>query len=280
MPQAGILDQLTAIYRSAVDGALRTIPHVLAGVITLLTLVVVAKILERLLRGLLVRLRFDVLLQHAGIDKALHRLGLRESINVVLPRLVYFLLLCLIARIGADLLGLRPVSDAFAAFFGYLPNVVAAVLLLVVGSAASQFAGQTVAQAAREANIDFARSLGNLVSMLILFVVGIMALSQLRIETEIIHVVTICSLSGVALAFGLSIGLGARAITRDIVAGFYVRKVVSPGDEIEVDGERGTLVAITSAQALLATSTRTVAIANSRLLRGVARWEPPAPPGA
>lgn len=280
MPQAGILDQLTAIYRSAVDGALRTIPHVLAGVITLLTLVVVAKILERLLRGLLVRLRFDVLLQHAGIDKALHRLGLRESINVVLPRLVYFLLLCLIARIGADLLGLQPVSDAFAAFFGYLPNVVAAVLLLVVGSAASQFAGQTVAQAAREANIDFARSLGNLVSMLILFVVGIMALSQLRIETEIIHVVTICSLSGVALAFGLSIGLGARAITRDIVAGFYVRKVVSPGDEIEVDGERGTLVAITSAQALLATSTRTVAIANSRLLRGVARWEPPAPPGA
>ncbi len=220
---------------------------------------------------MLVRVRFDALLHQAGIDKALHRVGLRQSLNLVLPRLVYFLLLCLIARIGADLLGLQAVSDAFAAFFGYLPNIVAAVLLLVVGSAASQFAGATVTEAAREANIDFVRPLGGLVSTLILFVIGIMALAQLRIDTDIIRVVTVCSLSALALAFGLSFGLGTRAITRDIMAGFYVRKVLSPGDLIEVDGHRGTLRAITSTQTLLDAGNRTIALANSRLLREVAR---------
>jgi hypothetical protein len=204
----------------------------------------------------------------------LHRIGLRQSINVLLPRLVYFVLLCLIARIGADLLGLQAVSDAFVAFFNYLPNIVAAVLLLVLGSAASQFAGQTVTDAAREANIDFARTLGSLISVLILFVIGIMALTQLRIDTEIIRVVTICSLSGLALAFGLSFGLGTRAVMRDIMAGFYIRKILRPGDTIEVDGHRGTLQAITSTQTLLAADDRTIAIANSRLLRGVVRREP------
>jgi hypothetical protein len=275
MPQQPpVLEQLVAIYHNAVATGISAIPNVVTGLVVIAAMVVAAKVLERVLRTLLVRLRFDALLQQAGVDKTLHRVGLRESINVVLPRLLYFLLLCLIARIGADLLGLQAVSDAFVAFFGFLPNIVAAVLLLVVGSAASQFAGQTVAEAARESNIDFARSLGNLVSALILFVIGIMALAQLRIDTEIIRIVTICSLSGLALAFGLSFGLGTRAITRDIMAGFYVRRLLKPGDLVDVDGHRGTLRAITSTQTLLDAEDRTIAFANSRLLREVVRRLP------
>jgi len=274
-----IADQLLAIYRSAVSAGLQAIPHIVAGLVIIFVMVLAAKIVERVLRRLLVRLRFDALLQQTGIDKRLHRIGLRDSINVVLPRLLYFLLLCLIARIGADLLGLQAVSDAFTAFFGYLPNIVAAVLLLIVGGAASQFAGQTVTDAAREANIDFARPLGGLISALIMFVIGIMALAQLRIDTEIVRIVTICVLAGFAIAFGLSFGLGTRNITREIIAGFYVRKLLRPDDIVEVDGYRGRLRAITSTQALIDVDDRTVAIANSRLMRQVERREP-LPPAA
>ena len=109
-----------------------------------------------------------------------------------------------------------------------------------------------------------------------LFVIGIMALAQLRIDTEMIRVVTICSLSGIALAFGLSFGLGTRAITSDIMAGFYIRKILRPGDVIEVDGQRGTLRAVTSTQTLLDADDRMIAVANSRLLREVVRRPSPA----
>jgi hypothetical protein len=270
----GILEQLAAIYQDAIATGLRSIPRVVSGIVIIAVMVIVARIIERIARTLLVRVRFDAVLQQAGIDKTLHRIGLRESINVLLPRLIYFLLLCLIARIGADLLGLQAVSDAFIAFFRYLPNIVAAVLLLAVGSAASQFAGQTVTSAAREANIDFASSLGSVVSILILFVIGIMALAQLRIDTDIIRIVTICALSGIALAFGLSFGFGTRNITEEIMAGFYIRKVLQPGDVIEFDGRRGTLQAITSTQTLMTSDDRVVAVANSRLLREVVRHQP------
>ena len=272
--QPRIVDQLMTTYHTAIAAGISALPRVLAGLAIILVMVIAAKVVERILRAVLVRLRFDSLLQQAGIDKTLHRIGLRESINVVLPRLLYFLLLCLIARIGADLLGLQAVSDAFIAFFAFLPNIVAAVLLLVVGSAASQFAGQAVAAAARESNLDFARPLGSLVSILILFVTGIMALAQLRIDTEIIRIVTMCALSGLALAFGVSFGLGTRAVTKDIMAGFYVRKFLRPGDIVEVDGHRGTLRAITSTQTLLDTEDSLIAVANSRLLREVARRSP------
>src|SRR6185295_5934090 len=107
MPQQpGILEQLAAIYRDAIAAGIRAIPRLIAGVAVIVIMVLAAKLVERAFRALLVRLRFDQLLQQAGIDRTLHRIGLRQSINIALPRLVYFLLLCLIARIGADLLQL------------------------------------------------------------------------------------------------------------------------------------------------------------------------------
>jgi hypothetical protein len=276
----GILEQLSTIYHNAVTTTLEAVPRVLGGLLTILVLILAAKLVERILRTILTGLRFDSLLQQAGIDKTLHRIGLRQSINVVLPRLVYLLLLCLIARIGADLLGLQAVSDAFTAFFAYLPNIVAAVLLLVVGSAAGQFAGGMVTAAAREANIDFARPLGSLVGALIMFVVGIMALAQLKINTEIIHIVTVCTLSALTLAFGLSFGLGTRTLTRDVIAGFYARKLFQPGDDLEVAGVRGTLRVIAATQAVLDADSHMITIANTTLLRSIVRAQPPAIPPA
>jgi small-conductance mechanosensitive channel len=130
----------------------------------------------------------------------------------------------------------------------------------------SQFAGRTVTQAAEESGIEFARSLGSLVAGLILFIVGIMAISQLRIDTDMVRIVTICILSGLALAFGLSIGLGTRDITRNVLAGFYARKVFRPGDPLEIKGDRGVLKAITATQTLIEQESGLVVVANSTFL--------------
>lgn len=242
------------------------VPRVLVGLVVVVALFLAAKLIERLLRAALMRLRFDALLEQAGVDKVLQRVGIRQSLNHVLPRLAYFLLLFLFARTAADAFGLKAISDAIAAMFGYLPNVVAAVLVFVVGTSVSQFAGRTVAQAAEESGIEFGRSLGSLVSGLILFIVGIMAISQLRIDTEMVRIVTICTLAGLALAFGLSIGLGTRDITRNVLAGFYARKVFRPGDPLEVRGNRGALKAITATQTLIEQESGLVVVANTAFL--------------
>ncbi len=254
-----ILDDLQQIVLGA-------IPRVLVGLTVALALVVAAKLVERLLRMLLVRVRFDALLQQAGVDKLLQRVGIRQSLSHVLPRLVYFLLLLLFAQTAADGFGLIAISDGIAAMFAYLPNVVAAVLLVVVGTSVSQFAGRTVAQAAEESGIEFARSLGTVVSSLILFIVGVMAIGQLRFDTDMVRIVTACALSGLALAFGLSVGLGTRDITRNVLAGFYARKIFTPGDNLEIRGQRGILRAITATQTLIDHEAGLVVVANSTFL--------------
>lgn len=268
---ANIMEQLQGLLDDLVQGLITWTPKLLLAIVLVLLALAVAKIVEKVLRTLLVRLRFDALLERVGIDQALQKIGLRQELNYILPRVVYFLLLFLFAKTAADSLGLVAISDAIGAFMAYLPNLIAALLIIILGGAASQFAGSTVAAAAANAGIDFGPALGRMVTGVLLFVLGIMAVAQLKIDTEIIRLVTGAVLAAFALAFGLSFGIGSREITRNIIAGFYARRMFRVGEEMEIAGERGVLTAITPTQVILDQKGRTVAVANTVFLEQVVK---------
>jgi small-conductance mechanosensitive channel len=261
-----VQQQLAVVFQSFERALLEVAPRVVTGLAIVIGLLVAARLAERFLRSFLLRIQFDELLKRSGIDKTLKRLGVRQSPAQVLPRFAYYLLLLAFARIGADVLGLIAVSQAISSMFAYLPNVLAAVLLLAVGTSIAQFAGGAVTQAAEESGIDFAKSLGSIVSGLIVFVVGIMAIAQLKIDTDMVRIFTVCLLSGFALAFGLSFGLGTRDITRNILAGFYARKVFQPGDPVEIRGHRGVLKSIMATQTVVEHDQGVILFANSVFL--------------
>jgi len=264
-------DQLIQSFKDLFDAVTSAAPKVIVGIVLLVLAVVVAKVIEKVLRLILVRLRFDSLVEKVGIDQTLQKLGIRQQLNQSIPRLVYFLLLFLFAKTAADVIGLVAISEALGSFFAYLPNLVAAVLLLLIGTAAADVAGRTVTQAAEESGIDFARPLGRMVTALILFIIGLMAISQLRIDTQMIRIVTSFMLGGMALGFGLSFGLGAREMTRNILAGFYARKILKVGENVQIGDEHGVLQSIMPTHTLIRQDDKTVSLANDRFLNQVTR---------
>jgi hypothetical protein len=246
-------------------------PKVAAGIVLLLISVLVAKVIENVLRAFLVRVRLDNLVQQAGLDKTLQRIGIRQKLDFFVPRLIYYLILCLLAKTLADSLGLVAISEALGAFFSYLPNLIAAFLLVLLGSAVSQFVGTMVHEAAASAGLDFAPTLGRLVSGLILFIAAVMAVSQLKVDTEMLRLVTAIVLAAGALAFGISFGFGARDIVRNILVGFYARKFLQVGKPIEIVGQQGTLRAITATHAILELEEHRISVSNATFLDQVGR---------
>ncbi len=246
-----LTEQLWTAYRDLVEMVTRGLPRAVAGLLVVIGLVLLANALARLAAVVARRLRVDALSDTLGLTPMLARIGVVDPASVWLPRLIYFALLMLFAQTAATVLGLTPIADSIRAFFGYLPNVVAAIAVLLGGTAASDFAGRAVRRAAENSGIDMAGTLGGVASALVLFVAGIMALAQLKIDTDMIRVVTICALSGIALAFGLSLGLGSRDVTRSMIAGFYARKLLRPGDTVTVGEHTGTLVMITPTQTVI-----------------------------
>ena len=100
----------------------------------------------------------------------------------------------------------------------------------------------------------------------VLFVGALMAIAQLKMDTDTVRMVTSFVLGGVALAFGLSFGLGTRVIVRNIAAGFYVRKVLVIGRPLEVVGQQGVLSAITATHVILQSEGHETTIANATFL--------------
>jgi small-conductance mechanosensitive channel len=264
-------EKLTSAFMNLLDSVIAAAPKVLVGIVLIVAGLVIAKVLETVLRFILTRLRFDTLMERTGIDKTLQRIGLRQQLNLVIPRLVYFLTLIVLARTASDALGLTAISVAIGAFFAYLPNIIAALLLLVVGTSIAQFAANTVEEAARNSGIDFAPALGKLVSGLIMFVVAMMAVGQLQIDTNMVRIVTSFILGGGALAFGLAFGLGTRDVVRNISAGFYLRKHLVIGKTLEIAGQKGVLKGITATHAILEADATEISVANSTFLDQAAK---------
>ncbi len=263
--------QLMSAFRDLADSVVSAAPRVAVALVLIVLALIVAKGVAYVVRALLNKVRFDALLERLGLAATLSRFGLSQSPTAFLGKVTYLLLLFLFARVGADALGLTAVSQALGSFLAYVPNLVAATLIFLLGSLAAQVASRAVARMAGESGIEYASSLGGLAYALIFFVAGIMALGQLRIDTEIVRLVTAGILAAGAIGFGLSLGLGTKDITRNVLAGFYARKVFRIGEQMEIAGERGRLTAITPTQTLLEHDDRTIAIANSVFLEEVAK---------
>jgi small-conductance mechanosensitive channel len=242
------------------------VPRIAVGILLIILGLVVAKLVEVTLRTMLIRIRFDSLMERVGVAKALRRIGLRQTLSLLLPKFTYFLIIFLVAKTASDSFGLIAVSDAIGAFFAYLPNILAALLLLILGTTVGQFTGRVLTQAAESWRLDSAPALGKLVSALIIFLFAMMAIGQLKIDTEMVRIVTSFVLGAGALGFGLAFGLGTRDIVKNLVTGFYTRRFLSVGKSLTIAGQSGTLTAITPTHAVLYSEGHEIHVANAKFL--------------
>jgi hypothetical protein len=250
------------------------VPGIAVGILLIVLGVIVAKVIEVTLRTMLVRIHLDSLMTRAGVIKVLERIGLRQQPSLLFPRIAYLLVLVLLAKTASDAFGLIAISSAIGAFFSYLPNIMAALLLLILGTTIGQLAGRMATRAAESSGLDFAPTLGKLVSAVIIFLVAMMAISQLKIDTGMVRIVTSFVLGAAALGFGLAFGLGTCDVVRNIVTGFYTRRFLTIGRSLTIAGQSGTLTAITPTHAILNEDGDEISVANTEFLKHPSLQQP------
>ena len=94
--------------------------------------------------------------------------------------------------------------------FAYLPNLVAAIVVLLVGSAAARFFSRSVLIGAVNLNVQYAHLLSIGMKWLILVLTGAMALNHLEIGGKIVDEAFAILFGGIVLTLALAVGLGAR----------------------------------------------------------------------
>ncbi|MGC4096945.1 MAG: hypothetical protein QM706_07495 [Nitrospira sp.] len=156
-------DTMVAGFRDAVMQILLVLPRLLALVTFLLIGLFMAWLVKALTVRVLTAFRFDRLCERWGLDKALAQAGIKQPVSVVLSRVLFWTVFLLFAFMGVDAVNLPATANLISQIVGFLPNVLAAALVLLVGVLSANFFAEAALIAAVNAQLQEARIVASLV---------------------------------------------------------------------------------------------------------------------
>jgi hypothetical protein len=184
---------------------------VLAGALVILIVGwLIAKAIRRLVDWLLKLVRFDTLADRAGISGILIKGDLNISARELISGIVYWLIMIMVLVITVDALGLPKASDVLASLFAYIPNVIAALLVLIVAMFLASFVSGIVRTAAGNANLPKPQVFAGISRWAIIIFAITISLEQLGIAPLLVSATFNIILSGICLALALAFGLGGK----------------------------------------------------------------------
>ncbi len=208
---------LVGTFQRFEERALAFLPNFFALVILLFAGWIIAAVVRSLLGRALRAIRFDRWCEQMGIVQVLRRAEIRRAPSYLLAQAFFWLLFLFFLVVGLEQLEIALVSRMLAAVFGYLPRVVAALLILVGGFLLANFLARAALLAAVNAHLASARLLAGGVRLLIVSIALAMALEQLALAAHIVVAAFSIFFGGVTLALAIAFGLAGRDLARDVL---------------------------------------------------------------
>ncbi len=199
-------------------GVVAFIPNLVAALIIFIIGWVFGAIVGRLVAQVVDAARVDSALKNAGVERVLSRSGFKMNAGVFLGGLVkwFFIIVFLVAAL--DVLHLTEVTVFLrTVVLGYLPQVIIAVLILLVAAVLAETVEKVVSGAARTARLSSANLLGVIARWAIWIFAILAALDHLQVASDFIQPLITGLVVALALAFGLAFGLGGQATAARIL---------------------------------------------------------------
>jgi hypothetical protein len=187
---------------------------ILVRMIGLLIIVIIGWLVAKVIKGVIFKIlkaaRIDAVAESTGINTFLSKGGIKQTLSEVVSSLCYWLCLLVTAAVAVDFLGLDVVGGLLNRVILYVPNVILAIFILLLGIFMSTLLGTMVQTAAANAGLVRAKMLAKIVEIIVIISAVAVALEQLKIGTEIIILVVKAMIIGIAAAMAIAFGLGCK----------------------------------------------------------------------
>src|SRR5712671_4571035 len=210
-------DTLIASFRDAFSMILSAIPRILGFIIIVAIGWFVSSLLAKAVVGLLRAIRFDELMQRSGLADFMNKMGT----GVDSAGIVKWIVRVVVLLVAFDTLGLPAVSDVMRQLLLWLPNLVVAIFVLFIGGIAARALGNIVRGATAEAGFANPETLSNVTRTTIWAFAIVVAINQLGIATNLINTLFTGLVAALAIAFGLSFGMGGRDLASRTLENWY-----------------------------------------------------------
>jgi Mechanosensitive ion channel, conserved TM helix len=191
------------------SGIANFLPGVLALVVILLITMLVTFGVRVVLRRFLRSVDFDGIVSRWGFSEVAEWFP-KQSPSLMAIRIVNWCIILIGILIGINALDAELTSRLVARLFDYIPHVIAAVIVLAVGTLAARFLARSVLISAVNLKIHSAKLISVGVKWMVMVLAAAMALEQLGIGGQIVTLSFAILFGGIVLALALALGLGSK----------------------------------------------------------------------
>lgn len=192
------------------------------------------------------------LARHPSLGGAIESSGAGDQIPSVIAGFAFWVIFVFFLATAMEALGLPVVTASLSRVAYYLPNVLAALVVVFAGLIVGKVVGNAVARTAAGTGMAFGPAIGGTVRGTVILVAVVVAIEQVGIQANLLVVMVAVVVGAGLTGAGLAFGLGARTAVSNIIASHYVSQAYRVGQTVRVGGVEGQIVQTTPTAVFIA----------------------------
>jgi len=210
-------DVLTQSFQSLWANVISYIPSIFIALIIFLAGWVTGSVLGEWIAKIIKAIKLDRFLAQLGVNQVVEKAGYRLNAGVFLGALVKWFVILAFLIASVDVLGLDQVNVFLEQVISYVPNIIVAALILIIGAFFADFLSRLITASAKASGVKSSRMIGSIVRWAVWVFALLAALSQLGIASFLFQTLWTGVVASLALALGLSFGLGGRDAAAKVI---------------------------------------------------------------
>lgn len=217
------------------------LPRLFGAVIFVILGFIIARFTAKLVKTAIVKFGIDKLGEKLMDIELVSKSNIDFKISTILSKIIYYFMLLIFIVAATDIVGMPAISNLFNDILNWIPNLLVALVILVLGLLFAELIRKAVHTACDSLGIPSARLISMLAFYFLFINIAISALAQAQIDTSFISSNISILIGAAALAFAIGYGLAAKNVVANFLASYYTKDKFHVGDQIRIDGIEGVI---------------------------------------
>jgi hypothetical protein len=202
---------------------LSAIPKVIGFLVILLIGWMVASALAGIMAKLLRSVQFNSMADRSGFTGFVRNMGMHTDAAGFVATATKWFIRLIVLTVAFDALGLPAVSQVLQQIMLFIPNLIVALMVLVIGGLVATAFSRVVRGATANAGFSNPDLLSTIARIAVWAFAIIIAVNQIGIASTLVNTLFMGFVGALALACGLAFGLGGRETAGEIVHNWYTQ---------------------------------------------------------
>jgi hypothetical protein len=226
----------------------------------------IAKLFKTLTKKTLKWTGLNKVMEKSRINETLKNVEIHSRIDDIAGIMVFWIIFLVFVVSASEVLGISVVLSTLNRLILYLPNVLGAIIIIILSLLLSRFVKDVVVAGLSQINMVYAAPLAKVIELLIIIFGFVIAITQLGFNMSLLMANITLFIGGFVAIVSLSLGLGSKTLVQNLLAGYYARKLLEKDQQVILLGRKGKIKQMNNIGVVLETEQGDLMVPNHKII--------------